>query len=231
MKLYIYVNVCGSWHTFQALYLSVPREKEWTLRDFLPVGLLSSLYSSASLFFKKKYLFTYYMWVHCSCLQTLQKRESDLITDGCEPPCGCWDLNSGPARAVGALNRWAISAAPVQPLLRTYCMTTKILTERQNHKHASIAVPDITSASNRNGAEEHGHWAGRSDIHPTETELRNTATELAGHWRCFTADWGRPVRSRVSAKTGEWALVSHNSKGNEGKRTLESRETSNLTTT
>jgi hypothetical protein len=21
---------------------------------------------------------------------------SDLIMDGCEPPCGCWDLNSGP---------------------------------------------------------------------------------------------------------------------------------------
>jgi len=20
----------------------------------------------------------------------------DPITDGCEPPCGCWDLNSGP---------------------------------------------------------------------------------------------------------------------------------------
>ncbi|MCI8716423.1 MAG: solute-binding protein, partial [Oscillospiraceae bacterium] len=26
----------------------------------------------------------------------LQKRESDLVMDGCEPPCGCWDLNSGP---------------------------------------------------------------------------------------------------------------------------------------
>jgi hypothetical protein len=25
-----------------------------------------------------------------------QKRASDLITGGCEPPCGCWDLNSGP---------------------------------------------------------------------------------------------------------------------------------------
>ena len=25
-----------------------------------------------------------------------QKRASDLITDGCEPPCGCWDLNSRP---------------------------------------------------------------------------------------------------------------------------------------
>jgi hypothetical protein len=22
---------------------------------------------------------------------------SDLITDGCKPPCGCWDLNSGPS--------------------------------------------------------------------------------------------------------------------------------------
>jgi hypothetical protein len=29
------------------------------------------------------------MWVH-------QKRASDPITDGCEPPCGCWELNSGP---------------------------------------------------------------------------------------------------------------------------------------
>jgi hypothetical protein len=28
--------------------------------------------------------------------QTHQKRASDLITDGCKPPCGCWDLNSGP---------------------------------------------------------------------------------------------------------------------------------------
>ena len=26
-----------------------------------------------------------------------QKRAPDLITDGCEPPCGCWELNSGPS--------------------------------------------------------------------------------------------------------------------------------------
>jgi hypothetical protein len=36
------------------------------------------------------------MKVHCSRLQTHQKRVSDLITDGFELPCGCWDLNSGP---------------------------------------------------------------------------------------------------------------------------------------
>ena len=30
-----------------------------------------------------------------------QKRASDFIIDGCEPPCGCWELNSGPfGRAV-----------------------------------------------------------------------------------------------------------------------------------
>jgi hypothetical protein len=25
-----------------------------------------------------------------------QERAPDLITDGCEPPCSCWELNSGP---------------------------------------------------------------------------------------------------------------------------------------
>jgi hypothetical protein len=43
------------------------------------------------------------MLVHCSCLQTDQKRASDLITDGCEPPCGCWDLNSGPSEEQSVL--------------------------------------------------------------------------------------------------------------------------------
>ena len=28
-------------------------------------------------------------------VQTHQKRASDLITNGCESPCGCWELNSG----------------------------------------------------------------------------------------------------------------------------------------
>jgi hypothetical protein len=37
------------------------------------------------------------MQVYGSCFQAPQKRVADLITDGCEPPCGCWDLNSGPS--------------------------------------------------------------------------------------------------------------------------------------
>jgi hypothetical protein len=65
-------------------------------------------------FFFKIYLFIYYMLSTLSHLQTPQKRASDLITDGCEPPCGCWDLNSRLqfGRVVSALNCWASSPAP-----------------------------------------------------------------------------------------------------------------------
>ena len=34
------------------------------------------------------------MSTHCSCPQKHQKE--DPITDGFKPPCGCWELNSGP---------------------------------------------------------------------------------------------------------------------------------------
>jgi hypothetical protein len=30
-----------------------------------------------------------------ACTPVWQKRVSDPITDGCEPPCGCWELNLG----------------------------------------------------------------------------------------------------------------------------------------
>ena len=35
-------------------------------------------------------------YIICSFLQRHRKRTSDPITDGCEAPCGCWELNSGP---------------------------------------------------------------------------------------------------------------------------------------
>jgi hypothetical protein len=63
-------------------------------------------------FFFFKDLFILNMWTYCHCFQTHQKRASDPITDGCEPPCGCWELNSGSLeRAVSALNCWVISPA------------------------------------------------------------------------------------------------------------------------
>ena len=45
------------------------------------------------LFFK--YLFYYVYSILSVCMPEGQKRAPDPITDGCEPPSGCWELNSG----------------------------------------------------------------------------------------------------------------------------------------
>ena len=46
-----------------------------------------------------------------------QKKASDLITDGCEPPCGCWDLNSGPSEEQSVLLTTEPSLQPCVQLL------------------------------------------------------------------------------------------------------------------
>jgi hypothetical protein len=60
------------------------------------------------------YLFIIYK-LHCSCLQTLQEMESDIVTGGCEPPCSCWELNSGPLEEQSVL-------LTAEPLLQTPSM-------------------------------------------------------------------------------------------------------------
>ena len=47
----------------------------------------------SSFFFLKIYLF--YVYEYTVAVFRHQKRASDPITDGCELPCGCWELNSG----------------------------------------------------------------------------------------------------------------------------------------
>jgi hypothetical protein len=47
------------------------------------------------------YIFTYlfiYLIYECSAAYTTtcQKKATDALTDGREPPCGCWELNSSP---------------------------------------------------------------------------------------------------------------------------------------
>ena len=45
--------------------------------------------------FLNMYLFIMYT-AFLPCMTAGQKMAPDFITDGCEPPCGCWELNSGP---------------------------------------------------------------------------------------------------------------------------------------
>ena len=48
---------------------------------------------------------------------TVQNRAPDLITDGCEPPCGCWELNSGPLEEQAMI---LTTEQSLQPLLATF---------------------------------------------------------------------------------------------------------------
>jgi hypothetical protein len=59
-----------------------------------------------------KSIYLMYMSALSPWTSACQKRASDPITDGCEPSCGCWELNSGSLdEQTSALNYWAISPA------------------------------------------------------------------------------------------------------------------------
>jgi hypothetical protein len=47
------------------------------------------------------------------------ERVSDSITDGCEPPCGCWELNSGPLEEQSVLLTAEPSLQPMNSFLNT----------------------------------------------------------------------------------------------------------------
>jgi hypothetical protein len=84
-----------------------------------PVGPTCSVPACSS---SKIYLLLYMInvhCVHCSCLQTHQKRMSDLITGDCEPTYGCWDLNSGPLEEQSVL-------LPTEPFRQPLCATFKV---------------------------------------------------------------------------------------------------------
>jgi hypothetical protein len=56
----------------------------------------------------------FFMYVSTlSLFQTHQKRALDPITDVFEPPCGCWELNSGPLEEQSVL----LTAEPSKPSL------------------------------------------------------------------------------------------------------------------
>ena len=97
------------WKSSQVLLPTEPSHRPRPLGLFITV---KSLQERNTFFFKD--LFIYLLYV--STLQPSSdapEEASDLITGGCEPPCGCWDLNFGPSEEQsGALTHWAISPAP-----------------------------------------------------------------------------------------------------------------------
>ena len=62
---------------------------------------INACLKSFSLFVCLFLIFIYLLYVSTLQLPSdtpEKKRASDLITDDYEPPCGCWDLNSGPSK-------------------------------------------------------------------------------------------------------------------------------------
>jgi hypothetical protein len=61
-------------------------------------------FEKVSSFFLKIYLFIY-LFIICKYTVAVfrhTRRGRQIITDGCEPSCGCWDLNSGPSEELRA---------------------------------------------------------------------------------------------------------------------------------
>jgi hypothetical protein len=90
-------------------------DKRWT------VGTYINLTKSTVKFFFFKDVFIYlFIYLFNICEYTVaafRHTASDPITDGCEPPCGCWDLNSGPVEEQSVL----LTAEPsLQPQLRCF---------------------------------------------------------------------------------------------------------------
>jgi hypothetical protein len=76
------------------------------LFEFLESSFLSSLYildisplSDLGLVkIMQTFLLNIYDEYNVAVFRNTRRRHQDPITDGCEPPCGCWELNSGPLK-------------------------------------------------------------------------------------------------------------------------------------
>jgi hypothetical protein len=102
------------------------------------------------------------IWVHCSCLQTHQKKASDLIADGCEPPCGCWELNSVPLEEQSGLLTTEPSlqphSLPFSALLTAgecVCVCVHTHTRARVHKHSHTHTHTHTHTHARTHARTH----------------------------------------------------------------------------
>jgi hypothetical protein len=66
--------------------------------------------------FKKRFI-NYVHGVQPACMPACQKRAPDLTTDGWEPPCDVWELNSRPLEVQPVLSTSEPSLQPLNLLL------------------------------------------------------------------------------------------------------------------
>ena len=103
----------------------------WCLESIL--SLLQEQASAPNFIFLILYLC---IWAHCSSLQTHLKRALDPITNGGEPLCGCWELNSESVEEQSALLTAELSPQCTHPSTPTPAL--KLLSHRQPSFFCSI---------------------------------------------------------------------------------------------
>ena len=94
----------------------------------LNMGEYMRFFLNKCLFFSffNKELFIIYI-VLSACISEGQKREPDLITDGCEPQCGCGELTPGHLEKQWGLLTSEPSLHPITVLGRLKCQTVSFI--------------------------------------------------------------------------------------------------------
>jgi hypothetical protein len=76
---------------------------------------------------KKRFIIYFrYMSALSAYTPVCQKRASDHITDDCELPCGCWELNSGPLVEQPVLLTTEPSVQPIWVLFKMICIVVVV---------------------------------------------------------------------------------------------------------
>ena len=166
------------------------------------------------------------MRVHCYYLCTDQKRASDRITDGCEPPCGCWDLNSGPLEEQSVLLTTKPSLQPkgqhlIGPGLQVQRFSP--LSSRQEHvRHGSGGAESSTSCSE--GKQEkagfqgarmrvlkptgtRAHFLQQGHTHSNKATPPNSGTPWTKHIQIIRVTQASVVRNFSGTKSGDPSIV------------------------
>jgi hypothetical protein len=115
------------------------------------------------LFIFKTYLFMYFMYMSTLLLSSDTPNGAlDPITDGCEPPCGCWELNSGSLEEQSLL----LTPEPSQPhyflvlkAYRTILLVCKTKPPRTGSKSSAINLSNCPEEKKREGDGGGGSYA------------------------------------------------------------------------
>ena len=95
-----------------------------SVQFFPPLWILKIFLHLFNLFYVYECFAYMYVCVPCVYMIPPRRPEKDIkypgtgVTDNCEPPCGCWELNLGPLQEQQVLltSEWSLKA-PIYPLI------------------------------------------------------------------------------------------------------------------